>query len=413
MKITKITLHLFLIALPLFANGGSIYTRFGIGDLRLSSSSRRLSMGELGIALGDNDYLNALNPAGWTYLGQTRVETSFLYNGNLMQSSSSSVFHSNTFFDGVMFGFPLDHNLGFSLVFGLVPVSNVEYDVVQNYTASGGVDPYTGEYTGTGGISKFFIGTSYKLPLDFSLGLSYDYYLGEIDSKSAITFSDTSAYTSSSFQRKLTYHGMSATAGLITGNLSQYLGIKNLKDLRFGMIYSPSFGMNTDSLDNSVSIIGTNANATRSYKTKMPYKFGVGSVIKWTDEYTFTLDYLYQPFSQYREDGLPVAFMRDFSKYSLGFEYRDDTRSDSFWDHVMLRAGLSYENSQYIVDGTGLNQFSVYTGFSMPLSYGNTIDFGFQYGKRGAKENGLLVDNFFRFSFSISLGDIWFVRSER
>jgi hypothetical protein len=412
MKLTKIISLLFLTAIPLLADGGSIYTRFGIGDLRLSSSSRRLSMGELGIAMGDQDYLSALNPAGWSSLGLTRIETSFLYNGTQMQSSSSSVFHSNTYFDGVMFGFPIDHDRGISLVFGLVPVSNVAYDVTQDNSSSI-TDPYTSEYTGTGGLSKFFIGTSYKLPLDFSIGASFDYYMGRIENTSSIQYVDTSTFQSSSFQRITNFHGINFTAGMISPNFGKFLGVKNLNDLRFGLTFSPSFTLDTDSLDNSVSVDGTSPNGTRSYKTKMPYKFGAGVLLKWTEEYTFTFDYLFQPFSQYREDGRVIADLQDFSKMSLGFEYRADSRSNSFWDHVMLRGGLSYEQSQYIVNGISLNQYSVYTGFSMPISYANTIDFGFQYGKRGTKDNGLLVDNFYRFSFSISLGDVWFVRTER
>ncbi len=79
----------------------------------------------------------------------------------------------------------------------------------------------------------------------------------------------------------------------------------------------------------------------------------------------------------------------------------------------MLRAGLSYEMSQYEFNGYNLNQYSVFGGFALPLSPENTLDVGFEYSMRGTKENDLLQENFLRIDFGISFGDIWFIRYEK
>ena len=414
MKLTKLFCLMFLSAIPLFANGGSLYSRYGIGDLRLSFSSRRLAMGELGIALSDQQYLSDINPAGWSELRLSRVETSFLYSGDKLETNNSSVYHSDVLFNGVMFGFPIEHGLGISTVFGLVPVSNVEYDVKEQSSDTSLVDPHTNEYKGTGGISKFMSGGSYKLPFGLSLGISYDYYFGRIENTSTITFVDNSTYRNASFKREMNYHGMGVSAGLISHDLSKYLGSSNLKNLKIGVTYSSSVTLSTDSIETLITTIGNVTDADKTFDTKLPYRFGVGISFNWTDNYVFILDYLYQPFSSFTEDGLANKYLRDYSKYSFGFEYHDaSARSASFWDYIALRAGASYEQSQYFVNGTGLNQFSVYAGFSMPISYDNTLDIGFQYGVRGTTDNNLLKDNFFRINFSASVGDIWFVRTER
>ena len=413
MKLTKLFWILLFSSLQLFANGGSIYTRYGLGDLRLSFSSRRFAMGGLGIAMNDQQYLSDVNPASWSGLVLSRVETSFLYNGDNLQTNSVSVYHSDVFFNGVMFGFPIQKDLGISLAFGLVPVSNVQYDtkeqVIDTLT-----DTHTNEYTGTGGISKFVLGTSYQFPLGISLGASFDYYFGRIENNSSITFVDNSTFSNASFQRQLNFHGIGFSAGLISNDFAEYIGIKNLKNLRLGLVYTSSVSLNTDSLEIYSTSVGTVDGTPRTYTTELPYKFGAGLTFNWTDDYVFVMDYLYQPFSKYTENGLPNQYLRDYTKYSFGFEYHDaETRSTSFWDYIALRAGFSYEQSQYFINNTGLNQVSVYGGFSFPLSYGNTIDIGLQYGVRGTTDNNLLKDNFFRINFSGSLGDIWFTRIER
>jgi hypothetical protein len=79
----------------------------------------------------------------------------------------------------------------------------------------------------------------------------------------------------------------------------------------------------------------------------------------------------------------------------------------------MLRGGLSYEKSQYIVNGTSINQISAYTGCSIPLGFDNSLDLALQFGRRGTKDNDLLQENIFNFAVSVSFGEIWFLRSER
>jgi opacity protein-like surface antigen len=399
--------------MPLLANGGSLYSRYGIGDLRSAFSTRRMAMGGLGIAMSDQQYLSDINPASWNNLRLSRMEMGFLYNGDKMESQNTSAYHSNVFFNGIMFGFPLEHDLGISLVFGLIPYSNIEYDVKEEVIDTI-VENHKNEYKGNGGISKFVIGGSYRLPMGLSLGLSYDYYYGRVENTSVIVFDDNSDFSNAAFNRQTTYNGMGFTAGLISNDLNEYIGLSNIKNLKIGITYSSVVSMNTDSLMNLVTTAGTITDTSKSYETELPYRLGLGISFNWTDNFIFNLDYMYQPFSKFTEDGRTNRYMQDYSKYSFGFEYRNaSARSSSFWDYIALRAGVSYEQSQYIVRGTGLNQFSLYTGFSIPISYDNTLDIGFQYGSRGTTDNSLMKENFFKVNISASLGDIWFMRVER
>jgi len=411
-KIKLISIFLFT-SIAVMAQGGSIYSSFGIGDLSSSYSARRLAIGEMGIALSDVDFLNSLNPAGWNSLRLTRFEFSLNYLGNNIKSNSGSAFYSKTLINGMMLGFPIEHDLGISLTLGMVPYSQVGYEIKSRID-----DPIVGQYNfsdkGEGGIQKLFIGTSYRLPFDFSLGFSFDYYTGLIKRNLIADFDPTSSFGDASFEKNMNYHGISLTSGIISSDISKLFGESDFKDFRVGLVYTPSVTLSVDSVNNSTSAIGTITTSTGSIKNNLPYKIGVGASFKYTNNYAFTIDYLYQPFSEYTSNGKKDLNLQNYYKFGLGFEYKDvEIRSNEFWDHVAYRAGISYEQSPFKINGTGVKQYSVYCGMSLPISYDNSIDFAFQYGRRGTTDNNLLLENIFKFTATISIGEFWFLRTDR
>lgn len=412
-NIRKYIIALFIMPSLIFATGGSIYSRFGLGDFYHSFSARRMAIGELGIAVNDYDYLNNLNPASWSKLRLTRIETGLIYHGNNISSNSSSVYYSQTIFTGFMFGFPIDHDYGISLTTGLLPFSNVDYDVktVENSELTG---PYELTHNGKGGLSKTFIGLSYKLPFNFSIGASFDYYLGKITYQSLVNFSDSSQFRDGSFLDEYSYHGIGFSVGLISSNIAPMFKLSSIKDLRVGLIYSNNVALEADTVNKSTTILGAITNSSGKIKTKLPYKFGIGISFNWKGDYLFVFDYLYQPFNKFKIDNRSINELRNFHKFSAGVEYRKaDIRSQSFWELVKIRGGLSYEKTQYYLNNTNINMLSIYTGLSLPLGFESTLDLAFQFGRRGTIENNLLKENIYKFSVTLSLGELWFIRQER
>jgi hypothetical protein len=414
MKIKLIIIFIILfLPVQILPSGGSVYSRFGLGDYYFSFSARRLALGELGIATTDIDYLNYLNPASWNKMRLSRFETGIITHGKGISSNNASVFHVQTIFSGMMFGFPIDRELGLSFAAGIVPYSNVNYDVV--YDAS---DPIAGSYQaqnkGSGGLSKAFFGLSIRLPHEFALGASFDYYAGKIEHISSVAFGPESELLSASFSRHYSYNGLGFTVGIISPNFSGLFGSESIKDFRLGVVYSTKSSMNTDTSNISSTLLGDIETSTGSMNTNLPYRLGAGLSLIMSNGLNFTADYLFQQSSKFNVAGKTLNVMRDFTKYSLGVEYRNpEPRFQSFWEQVMLRIGFSFEQTQYVFNGKGIDQFSLYTGFSLPLDFDNTLDVGFQYGKRGTKENNLLSENFYKFSITLSIGELWFIQTER
>jgi hypothetical protein len=144
----------------------------------------------------------------------------------------------------------------------------------------------------------------------------------------------------------------------------------------------------------------------------LPYRIAAGASFVLNKKYLFSLDYLFQPWSKYALNGKTSPYLRDSYKVSAGFEYRPIKETgQSFWEQVMLRLGLTYEQTQYYVNGQGINEYSVMGGISLPLSYENTLDLSLAYSIRGTNDFNLFKEKLIRLTGSVSLGELWFLRS--
>lgn len=415
MKIKNLILIFFTLSSIFYAQGGSTYTQYGIGDLNHSFSARRLAIGEFGAALSDYNNLNSLNPAAWSNLSLTRFEAGYEFKSTDISSETVSARYNESSFAGFKFGFPIERDYGISLVVGLVPYSNVNYEVIKDEANSGiASDGTVRTFSGSGGLSRLFVGSSYKLPFDFSFGASFGYYTGKIDYSSAIRFDNQTDFINTSFLNSYKYEGIGYSLGLISNDFAELMDLEKLDELRLGLAFSYVSDLRTDTSLTAATSIGTKFIESASVKSSIPYRLDAGLSFRWNNRFLFLFDYFFQNWSDYKFNNSVSPYLRDQKIYSFGFEFSEPSNQfSSFWEQIMFRGGLSYEQTQYLINGVGIDQYSVYAGFSLPLSVENSFDVGFQYGIRGTKENNLLKENIFKTTFSLSFGELWFVRKER
>ena len=109
------------------------------------------------------------------------------------------------------------------------------------------------------------------------------------------------------------------------------------------------------------------------------------------------------------------------SKFSVGGFYLPKHNSiSSYWDRVIYRAGIRAEQTGLMVNGTGnagqfdaIDDFGISFGVGLPM--GNQVsrlNLGFEFGKRGTTDNGLIEENYFNFKLGLSLSNKWFRKRE-
>lgn len=416
---SKIILILFFVIISLvncdsFAQSSSSYTRFGIGDVDYSYSVRRMGLGQLGTSVADADFISIINPASLYRIGKTRIEFSLNYNGTFLSDNIQKNYFAETDFSGFAVGVPISNKYGVGMAFGLVPFSNVSYKVLESSSAANPlIGDYEIEYSGKGGLSKVFLSSSYLLPIDLAIGASLDYYFGNINYNSQVNFINSSAF-SSEYQRNYQHRGIGGTFGFISPDFSKFLELKSITDFRIGLAVNVFSNIKDDSMFTAKSVVGIDTLNSGTGEINIPTRLSAGASFVLNNKYLFSLDYSTQAWSKYSINNVSTSVLRDASKISGGFEYRPlRILGSTFWEQIILRAGLSYEQTQYLIYGKGINQYSVSLGASLPLSHENTLDVGLMYSRRGTKELNLLQEDIIKLGIGFSLGELWFIRQDK
>lgn len=397
-----------------YSQSSSPYTRYGIGDLKYSFSARQQGMGQLGVSLLDKAHVSTTNPASWSDFNRTRIEFGLSYNGVSISNNTSSYYTAETEIEGFTFGFPVSSKFGIGIAAGLIPYSRISYKTVQNFQSSDTlISDYSISFEGKGGLSKLFIGSSYRLPFDFSLGATIDYYFGNLNYYSTLRFKNEYNYTA---EYNLSYRptGFGTTIGFISSNLNEILKAEFLSDIRFGGSINFISKLDTDTILTTTSSILVDTIAQSRTKIEIPLRLNLGLSFIFDKNYLVTIDYSSQNFSNFKVAGNEYTQLQDAFKFSTGFEFIPTQQFGmTFWERVNWRVGLSYEQTPYYFKNTGINQYSVYSGVTLPLGIDNSFDIAIQYSVRGTKDNNLLKENFIKLNLGISFGERWFLSSEK
>jgi len=396
------------------AQNGAIYSRYGIGDIVNSHTANRLGFGELGSAIIDKDYIDGYNPASWTNLEFTRFGISAKYLGTQLSSSNESLYNSNIIFSGFTIGFPVQRDLGISLAIGLIPISTLNYNVTNSLN-----NPLFGDYKetfkGSGSLSKVFIGSSVLVPTNSSLGFALEYYTGTNNYTSYQDFASDADYDDISYETQYKYRGVGFSFSAISGNILSLFNESENSALRLSFMTNYASDLTTDTSIVATTSIGEIENLIGEVKTILPSKYTFGASYAWSGKYLLIFDYLFQPFTKYQFNGKYDNNLKDLKKYSLGFEYKNKTLGmhATALEQISYRFGVSYEETQYTFNGININQLSLHSGVTIPFGDINLIDVGIAAGVRGTTDNNLIKEQFINAAFTLTLGELWFVRESR
>jgi hypothetical protein len=400
-------------------NNTSAYSFFGIGDKNNSSTVEQLSMGGVGVSLNESYHLNFLNPASNSSLRFTTYSMAIENLNNTVKDSNDEQKASTTYLSYLALGFPLGEKGG--MTFGLLPNSSVGYSLVSNeYDAENNLLAAT-QYIGDGGTNKVFLSVGYKPFKNLSVGLQGNYIFGKIENSILSQVKDVSLATK--YQTVSNVSGLSLNAGF------QYKKKINDKvDFLFGgnfdfnnkiemsgneYLYSVSLGAYESPRD---TILSTKSTGFLKSPLKTTLGVGLGKDNKWFAgvDYSFqnALELNGGVFNHYSKIDYD-----NYSKIAVGGFYTPKFNSiNSYWERITYRAGLKFENTGLSVDASGngsdftaIDDFGISFGVGLPMSKQlSNLNIGFEIGKRGQTDNGLVQENYVNFRLGLSLNDKWF-----
>jgi len=390
--------------------GGSGYSRYGIGDIRYYIGARSAGMGGTALAILTPGTINWLNPAGETKIDRTLFTGTFAYEGFKSTDGIQSVYLSSGNFGGALLVIPISSNDGVVFTGGFNPYSTVNYRIqLEGSLAS---HAYTQLYSGEGGLSSGQLGLSLR-PLDsVHVGLRFNYLFGQIRRSAQVNF-QSADLNSVTYRRTVSVTGFVPTLGVIYTGLGQLTGVQGLRTVNIGAVFSPVSNLDATEERINAGSAGEDTTARRGGKLRIPFSAGVGLSWLVNGQYLLAGDLFFQNWKNLRYLGEAQTEIRNSTRLALGFERvpSADPR-DSYWQKVAYRLGASYLSSYYQIGATSINEIGGSAGLGLPIGPDSRLDLAIEYARRGTTDRQLLRDHIIRFSVTLTAGERWFIRIE-
>ncbi len=426
--------NFFVVIIVLIASGAyaqkgspSPYSFFGIGDLQFKGSVENQMMGGISI-YGDSIHINLQNPAAYGKLKLTAYTAGATYKSLTIENATESESLKSTTLDYLALAFPITPKMGVGI--GLMPYSSIGYQL----STINDSETIANTYTGEGGVNKFFVSLGYQINKEFSVGATLNYNFGNLENNK--------------LQREQNVH-----LGTRTENISDISGFdfnlainynKKMGDkytLYSSLLISPEINLTSKNERNIASVLFNNGNqvdrevinvdliASGLNRTDltMPLSTTVGLGFGEERKWFLGTEIRYKQLSNFKNNFVNVANVayEDATEFALGGFYLPKYNSfGKYFNRVTYRAGLRYGNSGMVINGEQINNFGMSFGVGLPLSsafppsvqaklYANlfsNLNIGFEYGKRGTTNQGLVEEDYFSVKIGLSFNDGWFVK---
>jgi hypothetical protein len=387
-----------------------------MGDLTPYSFGRTTGMGGASLASRYNQQINTSNPASYTaidslsFLFEFGIDSRFSKFQNDVGSNNTN----DVNFQYFAMSFQINNKIATSL--GLVPFSNMGYNVDVYENLGEYVGNILTQYYGVGTVSNAYLGLAIEPIKNVSIGANLNYLFGKLTHNAEVYFLDGSDFYG--IQQYGDYR--LRDFGLDFG-LQWTIPIKNDQHLVIGAVlenkpeYTTVFSEITqknlnigNSLDqDTISFEGSDKNAV-----EFPMTFGGGISYVKDNSLEINVDYFHQSWSKAKFNETKSKFLTDLNKFAIGAEWVPNKFSiRSYLSRVAYRVGMRYEETYLLLNNQQINDFGISFGVGLPVYRSKTtINVAAEIGRRGTKDHGLILENYAKLNLSLSLHDVWFIK---
>lgn len=394
-------------------------SRYGYGEMQNISYSGYGAMGHTGIAFQSAYGINNLNPAA----NASMDSLSFYFDAGMsyfwqgINSGNEKAYYSNTVFDYVALGFSITPKASATAGFKPFSSGGYKYQTITEYDNTTSVSNLTGD----GNLTELYLGLSYKIGSNLSIGANVNYIFGTLENMSQATFSDATAQKYGS-HRKMTVGSVNFDFG------AQYkINIADDKSLIIGATYQPKQGLsgertvyqasgdtfgddfNLFSPSGRIDTITYNTGSYDGDDFQIPAKLGLGLSYNIEEKLKLGFDY---EFEQWEDINFSDDYLRNTQRYSVGAEFIPKDRAvNNYLSRIRYRAGGFYKNEYVSLSGEDLNNYGITFGLGLPLRRSKTmINLSFEYGQRNLSGASDYTEDYGRITVNFSLHEFWFAK---
>lgn len=401
----------------------SPFTTYGIGDLYSNSLIQNQGMGGVGVAVPHFFHINNQNPALLTFNTVTSFQAGVIGESKTIRGENTKEANKGANLNYLVTAFPIMpkgvNSSRWSSSIGLMPFSTVNYSFsYDDYSINQDgevMDTIKVVETGSGGLNQFFWSNGVLLSKNLSIGIKAAYIFGPIEKTYSNTLQNGGGLPYEiNIKDKVQVKDFLFTLGAaFSDTLNRRYGFNfggtmtlggNLKASRRGEIQRTQPGATTpltrDTLFQSRGAL------------EIPGSLTLGISFFRKDRWIIGTEFNVQNWSTFQSIDDDDEGLSNSWRGAIGGELTPDLASDKFLKRLSYRAGFSYENYPFVVNGNQVKDFGINFGFSVPTgnSKNSRLDFAFKAGKRGNKKENILEESYFKVYFGITFNDQWFIK---
>ena len=411
-----IYLIIFLAGSPfIFAqsNTSSPYSIGGLGEIAFKGNAINRLMGGLDI-VSDSLHANLNNPAS---LGDLKLVTYSLglnYKSTKLSSIAANESVISASIDYLVVAIPTKK---FTFGFGILPATSVGYRL-QSVIEGDDINNVVNRNEGFGGLNQTFLSIGFKFFEFLNFGVSANYNFGKITNESSrqeqnidfgTFFTKTSSLAGFNYRFAIQLK-IPLTSRVRLDAMAYYVPNNSLTATNESVYFTRS--VTTQDLGDfeNVDLAAINLDET-TISLGNQYSFGLGITKdkKWFvgGQYSRrnSADYVNNFISL---DNITYA---NGSRLSFGGFYLPDYSSiTSYWKRIVYRAGVRFEDTGVLFNDQALKETGISFGVSLPMAGFSNANIGFEFGKRGSQDNGLIQESYWNLIVGLSPNDIWFIK---
>ncbi len=393
-------------------NTNSPYTRYGYGELSSPNFGNSRAMGGIAYGLRDGFQINPQNPASYTAVDSL----TFLFEGGAsfqndnMSDGVTKLNVKNSSFDYLAMQFRMHRNLSVSI--GVLPFSNIGYNVTQVYSETSTTPNYAKQVYGDGGLHQVYGGVGIKVLKNLSVGANVSFLWGEMNRSLTMIYpsytTSTGSGTSTPSYTEASYTSVKSYKVDLGIQYSQPIAEKHLVTL--GAVFSPGHNLNNESYTQTTTTV-VNTQDTIA-KFGIPTSYGVGFTYKYDNRLTIGADYSFEEWSKVTYMNTPNAFCNR-TKISAGAEFIPSLMSRNYLGLIKYRVGGYYQTPYYKAENgeRASKEWGVSAGFGLPLPRSRSlISVTAQYIHVKGLQPAMLTENILKLSIGITFNERWFFK---
>jgi len=419
------------------ATDNSIFSRFGIGDIVSPGYSSFTAMG--GAASGYyTDYtINNVNPASYSRLTTAAFDIGLSarnFQTDIAGTSGSRLWSGNL--DNVAIAFPLRNSINkalnpltrptdFGMAFGINPISRIGYNV-SSIEADGDLGNVERNYTGFGGLYKFYWGTSMEYK-NFSAGINANMIFGRLNYEKNILFIDIPAAFSNLFSTSYNAQGLGLDYGVMYTYIFDEANLdQNVVGNKLTVGVHGSTGTNLSASADVENVLFQNFSTVTITDTlqaqtdiegelKLPSNIGVGVSYQQGLKWAISVAYTTTPWSNYNNSIIEET-LRDVNSFNIGGWYTPNAKSyTSYFKRIRYKVGAFYRTEPTQISqseaGAEVDHFGITLGTQLPFVSQRKISRADISATLGYKGNDYINERYIGLKFGFTFNDDqWFLK---